>query len=282
MYRRRRRSVAIGFACADRIRSVESALIIAAKLAVLQDMHRACRRTADVCRNSPVGLARRVGGGVPALRGAEIDRRWRACGTRRSARLLRVCMPQSRDGPPRRHAGRNLPIGLASHSKRFVPGVFMIRSFFPSSIRRAALAVTIAGIAGAAVAADEPAPTFSEAIAQSAHRAEWKRMISSEKRVPGWLKSDNRVSSPYRREQVEGASYLVGWMCKPHDCAANQFYGVIDEDSHRMWGMLVTLPQTPGAYDAPSKYASFRWFGKPDERMKTYLQDQLKQDPNWK
>ncbi|MBO7861013.1 inhibitor of vertebrate lysozyme family protein [Burkholderia pseudomallei] len=158
----------------------------------------------------------------------------------------------------------------------------MIRSFFPSSIRRAALAVTIAGIAGAAVAADEPAPTFSEAIAQSAHRAEWKRMISSEKRVPGWLKSDNRVSSPYRREQVEGAPYLVGWMCKPHDCAANQFYGVIDEDSHRMWGMLVTLPQTPGAYDAPSKYASFRWFGKPDERMKTYLQDQLKQDPNWK
>lgn len=100
----------------------------------------------------------------------------------------------------------------------------MIRSFFPSSIRRAVLAVTIAGIAGAAVAADEPAPTFSEAIAQSAHRAEWKRMISSEKRVPGWLKSDNRVSSPYRREQVEGASYLVGWMCKPHDCAANQFY----------------------------------------------------------
>ncbi|WP_218648579.1 hypothetical protein, partial [Burkholderia pseudomallei] len=122
VYRRRRRSVAIGFACADCIRSVESALIIAAKLAVLQGMHRACRRTADVCRNSPVDLARRVGGGVPALRGAEIDRRWRACGTRRSARLLRVCMPQSRDGPPRRHAGRNLPIGLASHSKRFVPG----------------------------------------------------------------------------------------------------------------------------------------------------------------
>lgn len=181
-------------------------------------------------------------------------------------------------------ARRNLPTGLASHSKRIFPGAFMIIRHYRSTARRAALAVLVAGIAGAAAAADEPAqtPTFSEAIAQSAHRAEWQRMIASEKRVPEWLASDNRVSSPYRREQVEGASYLVGWMCKPHDCAANQFYGVIDEDSHRVWGMLVTLPETPGAYDAPSKYASFRWFGIPDERMKAYLQDQLKQDPNWK
>ncbi len=181
--------------------------------------------------------------------------------------------------------GRNLPFGVASDSKRLIPGVFMIRQFFLLSTRRVVLAALIAGMAstaGMAAAADEPAPTFSEAITQSVHRAEWKRMISGETRVPGWLASENRVSSPYRREQIEGASYMVGWMCKPHDCAANQFYGVIDEDAHRMWGMLVTLPETPGAYDAPSKYASFRWFGKPDERMKAYLQDQLKQDPNWK
>ncbi|AOJ10913.1 inhibitor of vertebrate lysozyme family protein [Burkholderia mayonis] len=158
----------------------------------------------------------------------------------------------------------------------------MIFHLFRSSARATAVAVLIAGVAGPAVAADEPAPTFSEAIAQSANRTAWKRMLAKEMRVPGWLASDNRVSSPYKREQVDGAPYLVGWMCKPHDCAANQFYGVIDEDAHRMWGMLVTLPEMPGAYDAPSKYASFRWFGKPDERMKTYLQEQLKQDPNWK
>src|SRR5260364_30690 len=44
----------------------------------------------------------------------------------------------------------------------------------------------------------------------------------------------------------------------------------------------VTIKNTVDAIQNPSRYATYRWFGKPDDSIKAHLMGQLRADPNWK
>lgn len=147
----------------------------------------------------------------------------------------------------------------------------------------AALAALLFVLSGTAAAADATPATFSSLLAQPDYHVAWKRMIAPENRVPTWLARANGPSAPHTHVRIDGKSYIFGSMCKRHACATNQFFGVFDESKRKAWGMLVTVSDAPGAVTKPNKYARYRWFGKPDARIKGYLlQEQLKQNPDWK
>ncbi|WP_153076704.1 inhibitor of vertebrate lysozyme family protein [Paraburkholderia bonniea] len=159
------------------------------------------------------------------------------------------------------------------------------------TLHRVALGFAI--VAGACALPASAAPTtaaasatpavFSELPEQKPYQAAWKAMLKNEKRVPSWIsKARNATSSPYSTARIGNATYISGSMCKQHDCGNNRFLGLFSEDKRQAWGLQVTVKDTPDAVSTPSKFATYRWFGKPDAALKTYLTDQLKTDPDWK
>ena len=130
-------------------------------------------------------------------------------------------------------------------------------------------------------AGDAATAVFAELPAQPAYHAAWQTMLAGEKKVPRWVSRARATSSPYQAASIDGQNYLAGEMCKPHDCSANRFYGVFRADKRQAWGLLVTVADVPDAVEHPARHARYRWFGKPGAKIKAYLNDQLKADPNW-
>ncbi|OHX14882.1 lysozyme inhibitor [Chromobacterium sphagni] len=131
-------------------------------------------------------------------------------------------------------------------------------------------------------AGDTATAVFAELPAQPAYHAAWQTMLAGEKKVPRWLSQARATSAPYHPVRIKDKDYLAGEMCKPHDCSASRFYGMFGADKRQAWGLLVTVADAPDAMEHPARHAHYRWFGKPSAKLKAYLNDQLKADPNWK
>jgi hypothetical protein len=58
---------------------------------------------------------------------------------------------------------------------------------------------------------------------------------------------------------VGGESYLLGWVCKAHDCGDNQLHVLFSPDGKRAWGLLITGQQRS-------------WLGKPDAAIQAAIQ----------
>ncbi|WP_268640617.1 Ivy family c-type lysozyme inhibitor, partial [Escherichia coli] len=76
--------------------------------------------------------------------------------------------------------------------------------------------------------------------------------------------------------------YLVGNLCKPHDCGNNFLIVAFSADKSQAWGVRVEVGDRPEAVDHPKKYAKYQWLGKPDEDMKALLKQQFENNPDWK
>jgi hypothetical protein len=68
--------------------------------------------------------------------------------------------------------------------------------------------------------------------------------------LPPWVSALKATSVPVEKTSIDGKPYLLGHLCKPHDCAAYQMEVVFTPDGHKAWGFLSVV--TNGAlYQMP-------------------------------
>ena len=127
----------------------------------------------------------------------------------------------------------------------------------------AALALVAAGNA----AAQDGAYLF-DLMKQRTYRAAWDGMMKGEE-VDGWLADYSRtldgVATPSALVTVAGQPALAAFVCKPHDCGANQFAVLFTGGGKRAVGALVVDEGAP------------RWFGTPTRAERAALQQALSQ-----
>jgi hypothetical protein len=109
---------------------------------------------------------------------------------------------------------------------------------------------------------------LSEALKKPAYKAAWNAMLKGQT-VPAWLtkftKNGDGVTIPSVLVEIDGVRYEADHVCKPHDCAGNEFEALFAPEGKQTWGALVTNGKPP------------RFFGAPNAKQMQALQDQLKQ-----
>ncbi|MFT9425279.1 MAG: Ivy family c-type lysozyme inhibitor [Acetobacter syzygii] len=56
--------------------------------------------------------------------------------------------------------------------------------------------------------------------------------------LPPWVSGLKATSVPVEKTSIDGKPYLLGHMCKPHDCADYQLEVIFTPDGHKAWGFL--------------------------------------------
>lgn len=110
--------------------------------------------------------------------------------------------------------------------------------------------------------------TFADLVARKDYRHAWRQMFKEHPQVPSWIARADGVSAPYSRVRIDGREYIVGSLCKPHDCMSNRFYGALASDKQHAWGVLVTAVENA---DASGEMVKYRWFGEPPAAIQAYL-----------
>ena len=64
-----------------------------------------------------------------------------------------------------------------------------------------------------------------------------------------------------------------------YDLAVTHVAWCFDKDD--AYGMLVDVPEGLPADKSPTRHATYRFFGKPDQGMQDLLMETLKKDPKW-
>ncbi len=132
-------------------------------------------------------------------------------------------------------------------------------------LKRLVLAVLILA-APAAYAADD-GPYLFDLLKQPAYLAAWKAMLKGEQ-VPAWVanytKTFDGPSSPSKTVTVGGQAYMLGWVCKAHDCGDNQLHVLFAPQGKQAWGLLVTG-------------SNQKWLGKPDASIQAAITSNMDQ-----
>lgn len=113
------------------------------------------------------------------------------------------------------------------------------------------------------------------------YRETWRETLDDEERLPEWVMNLSGKAEPMQALEEDGDQYLVGQLCEPQQCFQQRLYVAFSWDKQRAYALWVQLPSGLPADKSPSRHASFRWLGEPDEGMQRLLKDQLKTDPNW-
>lgn len=75
-----------------------------------------------------------------------------------------------------------------------------------------------------------------------ATKAPYKKAYAEMLAYPTWISEAQGVSTPTEKIAVQGKSYTLGHMCKPHDCADNQLSVVFTADGKKSWGYWQFAP----------------------------------------
>lgn len=111
-------------------------------------------------------------------------------------------------------------------------------------MRFSLLLLSALGLATPALAAE--LPVTAEFAAQPAFAPTYHAMST----LPPWVSELKATSVPVEKTSIDGKPYLLGHLCKPHDCAAYQMEVVFTPDGHKAWGFLSVV--TNGAlYQMP-------------------------------
>ncbi|MCP8462466.1 inhibitor of vertebrate lysozyme family protein [Pseudomonas sp. ZM23] len=145
------------------------------------------------------------------------------------------------------------------------------------------LLLTGAGAQALAADADKDAQYRLDELLSSdpQYRQTWQSLIEDESRLPDWVMNLSGTATPMQAVDEQGDKYLVGELCEPHNCADHRLYVAFSWDKEKAYALYVKVPEGLPADKSPSRHASFRWLGDPDEEVKRILDDQLKSDPNW-
>lgn len=151
-------------------------------------------------------------------------------------------------------------------------------------LHTALAAALLMGSSAAALAANDGQVRANQLlVSDPEYRETWQDTIKGEERLPDWVvnltgSSEQQMSAVTE----EGDKYLVGPLCEAQDkCTYKRLIVAFSWDKDDAYGMLVEVPEGLPKDKSPTRHAQYRWLGKPDDGMKTMLQEQLKRDPNW-
>lgn len=129
-----------------------------------------------------------------------------------------------------------------------------------------ASALVLISLAAAPALAAQPYPHDLPRMAPRAFAA-WKAATPAAYRGVGWIANFSGVGlGPVESHRIEGREWLVGSVCKPHDCGDNAVAFALAADGAAAYGLLRAV--TPRA--------DFVTFGAPPPALRALLMQRLK------
>ncbi|MNL54038.1 Inhibitor of vertebrate lysozyme precursor [compost metagenome] len=107
-------------------------------------------------------------------------------------------------------------------------------------------------------------------------------MVKKEERLPEWVMNLSGDAEQMNAVEEDGDKYLVGPLCESQaTCLDRRLIVAVSFDKKDAYAMLVEVPSGLPADKSPTRHATYRFLGKPDQGMQEMLMEQLKKDPNW-
>ncbi|MDI2145395.1 MULTISPECIES: inhibitor of vertebrate lysozyme family protein [unclassified Pseudomonas] len=152
-----------------------------------------------------------------------------------------------------------------------------------SALKTLAAALLLGGSA-VAMAANDGQTRVNELLSSDPHyRETWEGVVKKEERLPEWVM--NLSGTPDQQMNAiteDGDKYLVGPLCESQDkCLNHRLIVAFSFDKKHAYAMLVDVPEGLPADKSPTRHATYRFLGKPDQGMQDLLMETLKKDPNW-
>ncbi|OUM05214.1 hypothetical protein BW686_22150 [Pseudomonas syringae] len=152
-----------------------------------------------------------------------------------------------------------------------------------TSFRTLAAALLLGGSA-MALAANDGQSRVNELLSSAPeYRTTWAKVVKKEERLPDWVINLSGTSVQQMTAVTEdGDKYLAGPLCETADtCKSKRLIVAVSFDKEDAYAMLVEVPAGLPADKSPTRHATYRYLGEPDKGMKSLLQEQLRNDPNW-
>ena len=152
-----------------------------------------------------------------------------------------------------------------------------------TSLHSLAAALLMGGSAMAMAANDGQARVNQLLGSDPEYRATWTSVIKKEERLPDWVINLSGASEQQMTAVPEdGENYLVGPLCETAEsCKSQRLLVAFSLDKNKAYALLVDVPAGLPSDKSPTRHATYRYLGDPDEGMQDMLQEQLRKDPNW-
>ncbi|WP_166222152.1 inhibitor of vertebrate lysozyme family protein [Pseudomonas atagonensis] len=152
-----------------------------------------------------------------------------------------------------------------------------------SALKTLAAALLLGGSA-MAIAANDGQTRVNELLSSDPqYRETWEGVVKKEERLPEWVMNLSGTPDQQMNAVTEdGDKYLVGPLCESQDkCLNHRLIVAFSFDKKDAYAMLVDVPEGLPADKSPTRHATYRFLGKPDQGMQDLLMETLKKDPNW-
>lgn len=150
------------------------------------------------------------------------------------------------------------------------------------SLKTLAAALLLGGSAMAMAANDGQTRVNELLNSDPQYRETWQGVVKKEERLPDWVMNLSGDAEQMNAVQEDGDKFLVGPLCESQaTCLNKRLIVAVSFDKDDAYGMLVEVPAGLPADKSPTRHATYRFLGKPDEGMQNLLMEQLKKDPKW-
>ena len=149
---------------------------------------------------------------------------------------------------------------------------------------KALAAALLLGGSAMAMAANDGQTRVNELLSSDPqYRETWEGVVKKEERLPEWVMNLSGTPDQQMNAVTEdGDKYLVGPLCESQDkCLNDRLIVAFSFDKKDAYAMLVDVPEGLPADKSPTRHATYRFLGKPDQGMQDLLMETLKKDPNW-
>jgi len=150
-------------------------------------------------------------------------------------------------------------------------------------LKTLAAALLLGGSAMATAANDGQTRVNELLSSDPQYRETWEGVVKKEERLPEWVMNLSGTPDQQMNAVTEdGDKYLVGPLCESADkCMNHRLIVAFSFDKKDAYAMLVDVPEGLPADKSPTRHATYRFLGKPDQGMQDLLMETLKKDPNW-
>jgi hypothetical protein len=150
------------------------------------------------------------------------------------------------------------------------------------SLKTLAAALLLGGSAMAIAANDGQARANELLSSDPQYQETWQGVVKKEERLPEWVMNLSGDAEQMNAVEEDGDKYLVGPLCESQaTCINKRLIVAFSFDKKDAYAMLVEVPAALPADKSPTRHATYRFLGKPDEGMQALLMEQLKKDPKW-
>ncbi len=145
-------------------------------------------------------------------------------------------------------------------------------------------AALLMGGSAMAMAANDGQARVNELLSSSPeYRQTWTSVVKKEERLPDWVINLSGASEQQMMAATEDKEpYIVGPLCETAEsCKSKRLIVAFSLDKQDAYAMLVEVPAGLPTDKSPTRHATYRFLGDPDDGMKKLLDEELRKDPNW-